>query len=242
MSIAILLAAGKGTRMRSGLPKPIVPFMGKPIVAHIIESFKLAGINDVTLIVGYGAEHVKEKIGNNVTYVYQAEQKGTAHAVMQVPETSTLLNSNVFVFVGDSPLITADTIKKLESHHINTGASCTFLTAQFPIQLPYARVIRNDAGELIACIEEKNATLEQLKIRELLTSHFIFNGTDLFKNLNDIKPDKGNGELYLTDIIEIMLAKNLKVEALQINDYKELVGLNTLEDLQWAEAARQLRV
>ena len=242
MSIAILLAAGKGTRMRSGLPKPIVPFMGKPIVAHIIESFKEAGIQDITLIIGHGAEEVKETIGSEVNYVYQNEQKGTAHAVKQVPETSALLNSNVFVFVGDSPLITADTIKKLESHHVKTNASCTFLTAQFPILLSYARVIRNDSGELIACIEEKNATLEQLKVRELLTSHFIFKGEDLFKNLDDIKPDKGNGELYLTDIIGIMLAKNLKVEAVQIDDYKELVGLNTPEDLQWSEAATRSRV
>jgi bifunctional N-acetylglucosamine-1-phosphate-uridyltransferase/glucosamine-1-phosphate-acetyltransferase GlmU-like protein len=241
MSVAIILAAGKGTRMRSNLPKPIVPFNSKPIVEYIIENFKKAGVSDIGLIIGYGAEEVKKKIGDSVKYFYQTEQKGTAHAVKQVPETNKLRSTNVFVFVGDSPLITAETIKKLENHHIRTNASCTFLTAIFPIDLPYARVIKNEKGELIACIEEKNATQEQLKIRELLTSHFIFKGNDLFQYLKEIEPDKGNGELYLTDIIGILLNKGLKVETLRIDDYKELVGLNTPEDIVWAEETIRLR-
>ena len=240
-SIAIILAAGKGTRMRSDLPKPIVPFKSKPIVEHIIESFRNAGVNDINLIVGYGAEQVKGKIGNGVTYYTQAEQQGTAHAVKQVPESILKNSTNVFVFVGDSPLITADTIKKLEQHHITTGASCTFLTATFPIDLPYARVIKDENGKLIACIEEKNATPEQLKVKELLTSHFVFKGADLVKYLAEIKPDKDNMELYLTDIIGIMLAKGLKVETLAIDNYKELVGLNTPEDIKWAEDATTIQ-
>jgi bifunctional N-acetylglucosamine-1-phosphate-uridyltransferase/glucosamine-1-phosphate-acetyltransferase GlmU-like protein len=238
-SIAIILAAGKGTRMRSDLPKPIVPFKGKPIVQHIIESFRNAGITDINLIIGYGAEQVKEKIGNSVTYYNQTEQQGTAHAVKQVPENILQHADTVFVFVGDSPLITADTIKKLEQHHITRGASCTFLTATFPIDLPYARVIKDEQGKLIACIEEKNASTEQLKIKELLTSHFIFKGEDLAKYLTEIKPDKDNKEFYLTDIIGIMLAKGLKVETLVIDNYKELVGLNTPEDIKWAEEAME---
>lgn len=242
MSIAIILAAGKGTRMRSNLPKPIVPFMGKPIVEHIVESFKGAGIDDVYLIVGHGAEEVKEKIGNGVHYIYQATQGGTAHAVKQVPAEILKNNENVFVFVGDSPVITANTIKQLESHHMLSKASCTFLTAIFPIKLPYARIIRNEQGELIACIEEKNATQEQLEVRELLSSHFIFNGPALLKYINEVQPDKGNGELYLTDMIGILLAKKLKVETLLIDDYRELVGLNTPEDIAWAEEAVKTRI
>jgi bifunctional N-acetylglucosamine-1-phosphate-uridyltransferase/glucosamine-1-phosphate-acetyltransferase GlmU-like protein len=241
MSIAIILAAGKGTRMQSNLPKPIVPFMGKPIVGHIIESFKKAGIHKIHLVIGHGAEQVEEQIGTEVDYIYQQVQKGTAHAVKQLPEKIVLNNSTVFVFVGDSPLITSETIKKLESHHIITGASCTFLTALFPIDLPYARVIRNSKHELIACVEEKNATKEQLQIHELLSSHFIFKGDDLFQYLNEIQPDKYTREFYLTDIIGIMLKKGLKVETLQIENYKELVGLNTPEDLAWAETAVQLK-
>ena len=116
MSIAIILAAGKGTRMRSTLPKPIVPFMGKPIVTHIIENFRKAAVNDIYLVVGYGAEEVQREIGNFVQYVFQKEQKGTAHAVKQAQGKIDLRHKNVFVFVGDSPLISSVTIKKLLLH------------------------------------------------------------------------------------------------------------------------------
>ena len=132
-------------------------------------------------------------------------------------------------------MISADTISWLEEHHKLTQASCTFLTATFPIDLPYARVVKNKEGVLLGCVEEKNATAEQLQIRELLSSHFIFKGEDLFSNLLEIKGDKDNGEFYLTDIITILLHKKLRVEALKIDDYQELVGLNTPEDIQWAE-------
>ena len=237
MSIAIILAAGKGTRMRSSLPKPIVPFRGKPIVSYLIDGFTKAGVEDKYLIVGHGAEEVRNEIGEDVHYVYQKEQKGTAHAVQQVYETMAWKDTNVFVFVGDSPLIQATTIKQLEKHHRDTDASCTFLTALFPIDLPYARVIKNDHGKVLACVEEKNASPDELKIRELLTSHFIFKGNDLFQYLNEIKADTDNQELYLTDIIQIFLNNRLNVETLQIDSYKELVGLNTPEDIQWAEGA-----
>ncbi|MDB5273775.1 MAG: glmU [Chitinophagaceae bacterium] len=235
MSIAILLAAGKGTRMRSTLPKPIVPFQGKPIVAHLIDSFKQAGIQDIYLIVGHGAEEVKQTIGRGVHYVYQKTQHGTADAVQHVRYARRWTNEDVFVFVGDSPLIAAETIKRLEAHHRDTNASCTFLTALFPIDLPYARVLKNEQGELLGCVEEKNATAEQLLVRELLSSHFIFKARELFGYLDEIKPDKDNREYYLTDIIGIFLKHELKVETLLIDNYKELVGLNTPEDIQWAE-------
>jgi bifunctional N-acetylglucosamine-1-phosphate-uridyltransferase/glucosamine-1-phosphate-acetyltransferase GlmU-like protein len=236
MSIAIILAAGKGTRMRSELPKPIVPFHGEPIVLHLINSFKQAGVKDICLIIGYGGDEVRQTIGNGVQYVYQKEQKGTAHAVEQTRYARNWQDENVFVFVGDSPLISADTISRLESHHQETNASCTFLTAHFPVKLPYARVIKNEKGEVLACVEEKNATAEQLLIDELLSSHFIFKSKDLFLYLDKIKPDKDNQELYLTDIIGIFLKEKMKVETLSIANYQELVGLNTPEDIQWAEA------
>lgn len=239
MSIAIILAAGKGTRMRSHLPKPIVPFNGRPIVSYLIDGFMHAGIEDIYLIVGYGANEVREEIGEDVHYVYQMDQKGTAHAVLQMRYSEAWKDTNVFVFVGDSPLIQASTIKRLEKQHRDSKASCTFLTADFPIDLPYARVIKNESGQLIGCVEEKNATDEQLEIRELLTSHFIFNGNDLFDHLSEIKADKDNGEFYLTDIIQVFIDKGMIVETLKIDSYKELVGLNTPEDIEWAEEALQ---
>jgi bifunctional N-acetylglucosamine-1-phosphate-uridyltransferase/glucosamine-1-phosphate-acetyltransferase GlmU-like protein len=239
MSIAVILAAGKGTRMRSHLPKPIVPFKGRPIVSYLIDRFMHAGIEDIYLIVGHGADEIREEIGEEVHYIYQAEQKGTAHAVLQMKSTEAWKDADVFVFVGDSPLIQSSTIKQLEKHHRDSQASCTFLTADFPIALPYARVIKDASGKLIGCVEEKNATEQQLEIRELLTSHFIFNGNDLFEHLSEIKADADNQEYYLTDIIQLFLDKRMIVETVKIDSYQELVGLNTPEDIKWAEEALQ---
>jgi len=235
MSIALILAAGKGTRMRSDLPKPVVLFNHKPIVAHIIDAMKEAGVKDIFLITGYGEAVVQAIIGSSVKYITQKEQKGTGHAVMQARDVIDWKHNNVFVFVGDSPLIKAHTIRLLEKKHIQSNASCTFLTSHFPIKLPYARVLKNDQGELKGCVEEKNATPEQLEITELLTSHFIFKGTDLFESLDEIKPDKDNGEYYLTDIIPLLLSKYKKIETVCIEEYTELTGLNTPEEIQWAE-------
>lgn len=234
-SIALILAAGKGTRMKSDLPKPIVPFKGKPLVSHIIKSFEGARVKNVYLVVGYGASEVMRAIPVNVGFIMQREQRGTGHAVMEGKEILPYQNKNLFIFVGDAPLISSNTIKKLKEHHEQTGAACTFLTAEFPTGIPYARIIRDKNGKLIKCVEEKNATEEEKKINELLSSHFIFNADLLFDNINRIEPDKQNGEYYLTDMIDIFLKDGKKVEVLKIDSFQELLGLNTPEDVAWAE-------
>jgi bifunctional N-acetylglucosamine-1-phosphate-uridyltransferase/glucosamine-1-phosphate-acetyltransferase GlmU-like protein len=234
-SMAIILAAGKGSRMRSELPKPIVPLNGKGLSAWIVDAFRKAGINDIYLIVGYKADEVKSSIGNSVQYILQKEQNGTAHAVLQGKDVIDYKGKNVFVFVGDSPLITADTIAKLEKYHNEKKAACTFLTADFRMELPYARVVRDIKGNFLKCVEEKDASPEELKINELLSSHFIFNGDILFETLPEIKKEPKNGEYYLTDIIQIIKEKGQGIEVLKIDSYEELVGLNTPEDIEWAQ-------
>ncbi|CAN5347948.1 hypothetical protein BH23BAC1_BH23BAC1_08400 [soil metagenome] len=233
-ALGIIMAAGKGTRMKSDLPKPVVKLKDKPLSQYIIEAFHDAGVKEVALVVGYKSEIVKQILGNNNIYIEQKEQKGTGHAIMQTKDKLNWQGKDLFIFVGDSPLIKSSTIKRLFEHHKNTDADCTFLSADFDIQLPYGRVVREN-GKLVKCVEEKNASPEELKIRELLTSHFIFKASSLYKYLFDIKPDPDNDEYYLTEILEIFIRKNLKVEILKINRYEELVGLNTPEDLAWAE-------
>jgi UDP-N-acetylglucosamine diphosphorylase/glucosamine-1-phosphate N-acetyltransferase len=233
-TLALILAAGKGTRMKSDLPKPLVPFMDKPIVLHLIEAFQKANFRDIALVVGHQADLVQNAIGKQVHYVLQSEQKGTAHAVLQAQNLQNWQNTDIFVFVGDSPLISFATIQNLYQHHHQTQAACTFLTANFPIDLPYGRVIRNPEGKVIKCVEERNCTPEQLKIKELITSHYIFKADILFQHLPQIKPDSLSQEYYLTDIIEIFLQNNLLVEAMPIAEYWELVGLNTPDDIAWA--------
>ncbi len=240
-TIGVILAAGKGTRMQSTLPKPLVNFDGKPIVQHIIDALYASAVDKVALIVGHGANEVRSTIGSTVDYIFQLQQLGTAHAVMQATNYTNWNSKNIIVFVGDAPLITSNTIEKLICEHNKQGAACTFLTSDFPLKLPYARVVRDRSGILVKCVEEKDATPKELAIKELLTSHFIFNAAILFKYLPDIKPDLDNGELYLTDIIDILLKKRLKIIPLKINDYQELVGLNTPEDLTWASNELQIR-
>jgi bifunctional N-acetylglucosamine-1-phosphate-uridyltransferase/glucosamine-1-phosphate-acetyltransferase GlmU-like protein len=241
-TIAIILAAGKGTRMRSEIPKPLVLLQGMPLVQYLINSFKEAGVDKIVMVVGYKAGLVKETIGKECVYVDQVEQKGTAHAIMQVRDKISWKGNDIFIFVGDSPLITKPTIQKLYEFHRESKSDCTFLTADFKMNLPYARVIKDKNGALIKCVEEKNASAEELKITELLSSHFIFKGDSLFSYLNEITPDAENGEYYLTDIIGIFLKHGLKVNALKINDYEELVGLNTPEDVVWAEEILNERI
>lgn len=222
--------------MKSDLPKPLVPLNGKPIVGYIIDAFHEAGVEDVVLVVGYKAQNIKDEFLNRVQFAEQLEQNGTAHAVMMAEKLDEYAGKNVFVFVGDSPLITSETIKKLLEHHVKTDAACTFLTADFPdMDLPYGRVIKDENGNLIKCVEEIDATEEEKKVRELLTSHFVFKGDVLFKYLKEIQPNPKSGELYLTDIIDLLLKNGLKVETLKIKESEQLVGLNTPEDVQWAE-------
>jgi bifunctional N-acetylglucosamine-1-phosphate-uridyltransferase/glucosamine-1-phosphate-acetyltransferase GlmU-like protein len=154
---------------------------------------------------------------------------------MQAKDVIEWRGKNVLVFVGDSPLIKARTIRKLLDHHIKTKADCTFLTSDFKMDLPYGRVVRDAKGNLLKCVEEKNANEEELKIRELLSSHFVFKGDSLFKFIHDLKPDPDNNEYYLTEILEIFIKNGLQVETLIIDNYEELVGLNSPEDLAWAE-------
>ena len=239
--IALILAAGKGARMKSDLPKPLVPFLGFPIVQYIVDSFVSAGIKEVNLVIGYGADLVRAKIGEDVGYVYQLEQKGTAHAVLQAKDEIAWEGKSIVVFVGDAPLISADSIMKLAEVHEKNGAACSFLTSFFDLDLPYARVIRNEKGNVTACVEELDATKEQLEIKELMSSHFIFNGEKLFEYLPKILPHKKNGEFYLTDIIQLFIANNLLVQAVSIENYEELVGLNTPEDVVWAENIYQTK-
>ncbi len=235
-AIGLILAAGKGTRMKSELPKPLVPLKGQPIVRYIVDAFRDAEVENVTLVVGYKADMIKNAFGDTVNFVDQVEQKGTAHAILQAENKINWQGKDVFVFVGDSPLITEDTVARLYEHHKTSGAHCTFLTADFDMDLPYARVVKDENGKLIKCVEEIDATEEELKIRELLSSHFIFKGDSLFKYIHEVKPNPKNGEFYLTDMITILMEKGLKVETFKIDGYEQLVGLNTPEDVAWAES------
>jgi len=232
--LALLLAAGKGTRMNTSIPKPLIPVTNYPIIHHIINALTECQIAQIAIVIGHQADIVKSQLGNQYEYVLQSEQKGMAHAVDQADSLISQYEETL-VFVGDSPLIQHDSIQRLITYHHDEGAVCSFLTSIFPIHFPYARVIRNADGNVQRCVEERHASVEEKKITEYLTSHYLFNSDTLLKYLNEVEADPETNESYLTNIIEILVEQGLKVVAVHINDYRQLVGLNTPEDLIWAE-------
>lgn len=241
---ALLLAAGKGTRMRSSLPKCVVPVRGRPLLTWLVDALREAGVSEVGLIVGHGADTARSTLGEGFLYVTQAEQRGTAHAVQVARSAVTALRppwDHVIVFVGDSPLLHPTTIRRLLDRHLSTGAACTFLTAVYPEIPPYARVLRDPSGRVVACIEERSCTEAQKQVRELFTSHYVFRAADLWSFLDGVKPHPGTGEQYLTDIVNLLLDAGRPVEAEQVDHWEETVGLNTPEEVAWAEAWMERR-
>ena len=233
-SAVIVLAAGQGKRMQSNLPKPLVPVAGVAILHHLLRSIEEAGIELVSVVVGHGAEEVRAALSPSIQTPLQETRDGTAHAV-SVAHASVEEAKHVFVFVGDSPLLSAGSIQALAETHAATGAGCTFLTSDFAKHFPYARVVRDGGGRVIACVEERDCSAEQAAITEYLTSHFLFDGPTLWPLLERVSPHPVTGERYLTDVIDLMLAEGHGVEAVAIEDWRELVGLNTPEDVAWAE-------
>jgi bifunctional N-acetylglucosamine-1-phosphate-uridyltransferase/glucosamine-1-phosphate-acetyltransferase GlmU-like protein len=233
-SAIIILAAGQGKRMRSPLPKPLVPVAGRPIIDHLIDAVRAAGVSTISVVVGHQAERMREHLGEDILTPLQAVRDGTAHAV-DVAKQTVEGADEVFVFVGDSPLISDASIQKLQQVHRATGAACSFLTADFGQHYPYARVIRDGEGRVSAVIEERDCTPEQEALTEYLTSHFLFDAAALWSVLDAVEAHPVTSERYLTDTIGLLLAAGQRIEAVAIDDWRELVGLNTPEDVAWAE-------
>ncbi len=231
---AVVMAAGKGTRMRSHLPKPLVPLAEKPLVNYLLEAITAAGIDRSIVVVGHGASRVRSALGPDILTAVQPVLSGTASAV-EAAQSTVGDATEVMVTVGDSPLLTSHSIQRLLDHHRKTGAMCTFLTAHFERHFPYGRVLRGADGRVTGCVEERYATAEQCQIQEYLSSHYVFNAEALWRTLPRIGAHPESRERYLTDIITLMVQAGDRVEALVIDDWRELVGLNTPEDLAWAQ-------
>ena len=237
---AIVMAAGKGSRMRSHLPKALVPLAEQPIIHHLLRSIRGAGILKNVVVVGHGAARVRAALGPEIETVLQPVLNGTAGAVEAsqplLPDAKEIL-----VTVGDSPLLTSDSIQRLLQHHRTTGSACTFLTAHFERHFPYGRVLRGYGGRVIGCVEERNATEEQRRIQEYLSSHYVFQADALWRTLPRIGAHPESNERYLTNIIALLIQAGETVEAVTIEDWRELVGLNTPEDLDWAKEVLDAR-
>jgi bifunctional N-acetylglucosamine-1-phosphate-uridyltransferase/glucosamine-1-phosphate-acetyltransferase GlmU-like protein len=237
---ALILAAGRGTRMKSPEPKVLVPLAGKPIALHLLESLEEAGVSDLHVVVGHRADEVRAALGPRYGYVLQERQLGMAHAVEMARASLQGKAEHLIVTVGDSPLLRPGTIRRLLARHRDTGAACTFFTATYEPPPPYARVLRGADGRVLYCVEERDCTAEQTRVRELLTSHYVFRSDALWEHLESVPVHPVTGERSLTDITRSFHAHGLGMQAVPLDDPMELAGLNTLEEVEaaarWLEA------
>ncbi len=239
---AIVLAAGRGTRMKSKLYKVMHPVCGKPMIEHIVDLLEKLSLQEVVVVVGHGAEAVREQLGERVQYAYQAEQLGTAHAVMM---SRTLLGDQdgvTLVLNGDTPLVTEATLQKLLDHHQSKQASATVLTTFLPDPTGYGRIIRDENGDVRRIVEEKDATLGQKNVREISTGIFCFDNRKLFAALQHVENDNAQGEYYLPDVLHILKDQDCLVSACVTDDADEGMGVNDRVQLAYVEQVLRKRI
>lgn len=232
MKSAIVLAAGKGTRMKSSLNKVMHPVSNKPMIGHIIDSLKKANVEKICVVVGHGAESVKEYLQDEVTYALQEPQLGTGHAVMQASVLEGL-GGDTIVLCGDGPLIQPETIEKAFAS--NEEHALTVLSAKLDDGASYGRIVRDTQNHVEKIVEAKDCSSEELKITEINTGLFVFKNKELFEGLKEIKNDNVQNEYYLTDLVEIFNRKGLSTNAMIVDDPDETMGVNDRVDLAKAQ-------
>lgn len=237
---AIILAAGQGTRMKSKLPKVLHKVLGKPMVQWVIDCLTAAGVTDKITVLGHGAEQVATVVAEQTSIVYQTEQLGTGHAVMQGVKALGAENDCVIVICGDTPLLQADTIKSLLAKHNAEKNMVTVLTAQASDPTGYGRIVRNGA-QIEAIVEQKDATEEEKTITEINTGTYCFNQQFLLQYLPTLTTNNAQKEYYLTDLIKIANQNQFPVGGYQLDDFSESLGVNNRVQLAQAEQVLRQR-
>ncbi len=240
-AMAIVLAAGKGTRMKSDLPKVLVPVAGRPMLRYVLDSLRAAGVNRLVVVVGYRAELVREELRDaaDVEFAEQMEQLGTGHAVMMCRDQFAEHDGPVVVVAGDSPMLQAKSVAALLKEFAGNPTACLLGTVNRDDPHGYGRILRDAAGHFTGIVEEKDATREQKAIREINVSTYVFNAADLLWALDHLRADNSQREYYITDCPAILLAAGKRVEALPILKPCEALSINSPEELARVEAELQ---
>jgi bifunctional UDP-N-acetylglucosamine pyrophosphorylase/glucosamine-1-phosphate N-acetyltransferase len=237
----VLLAAGKGTRMISRLPKLLHPLAGQPMLLHSLEASEAASAAAPIVVVGHGAEAVRAAVGTRAMFVQQDEQLGTGHALLQAKSALQGKADLVVVSNADLPLLTAETLKSLIEAQTKSKGAFTMLTLRQKNARGFGRVKRT-SGKAVAIIEEAEATPKQLEIDELNVGAYCFRGDWLWPALEKLKPSPKKKEYYLTDLLAIAAKAKKKVATVELRDADEAIGINTREHLAEAEAALRKRI
>lgn len=239
---AIILAAGKGTRMKSKLYKVLHQVCGKTMVEHVLGQLEEAKIDNIVTVVGYGAETVEQTLGNRTKYALQKQQLGTGHAVMQTESLLGDQEGETLIVSGDTPLFTAATFNKMFEYHEQRHAAVTILTSVAPDPTGYGRIVRNDVGIVERIVEQKDATHEEQEIHEINTGVYCFDNQKLFQALKLINNDNAQGEYYLTDVIGILKNHGEIVTAYRMADFDESMGVNDRVALARANKIMRKRI
>lgn len=238
---SLILAAGQGKRIKSDLPKVLHKVAGKEMVNHVIDTMRKASIEDINVIIGKGAELVKEKTtSRNISYSLQEEQLGTGHAVKCAIDFLKGKKGVVGVFAGDAPLIKSETVERLFDLHIAGNNAATLLTSIVEDPTGYGRVVRN-GDDVLKIVEHKDCNEEELKINEMNAAIYCFDIESLLNSLEKLSNDNNQGEYYLTDVIGILKEEGKKVGAIEI-DYEETIGVNSRVQLAEAEEILRQRI
>jgi bifunctional UDP-N-acetylglucosamine pyrophosphorylase/glucosamine-1-phosphate N-acetyltransferase len=238
---SVVLAAGKGTRMKSGLIKVLHPIAGLPMIAWPVAAAREAGSDPIVLVIGHQANAVQGVFrgSTDIRCAMQEEQLGTGHAVACALEALAGFRGTVLILCGDTPLLRAKTLKKMFTYHRDNQATVTVLTALMDDPYGYGRVVRDDSGRVSRIVEQKDADPEEQEIREINSGIYCMDSDFLFSTIREVGNDNAQGEYYLTDLLAIAVRKGLDCCALQTTDAEEIMGVN--DRVQLAEAAHILR-
>ncbi len=241
----VILAAGQGKRMKSKLPKVLHPLMGRPLIERVLGAANALEAEKTVVVVGKDGEaRIRAALATRegLQFVLQDPPLGTGHAMTQTRPFVGDGDEDLLVLCGDAPLLTRETLMRLVKHHRATRAACTVLTAMPADPFGYGRIVRDEAGRVLQIVEHRDATQEQLSIREINTSIYCFRSADLFDALETLRPDNEQAEYYLTDVIAALVASGKPVEALMTQDSDEAEGINTRSQLARAEAVLRRRI
>jgi bifunctional UDP-N-acetylglucosamine pyrophosphorylase/glucosamine-1-phosphate N-acetyltransferase len=242
--VAIVLAAGVSSRMNTQLAKVLHEVCGRPMLAYVLDACREVGIRKMYVVVGYGIEHVRERFGDveDIVWVQQDEQKGTAHAVLCCKEYLGDFEGETLVLCGDGPLIRAEMLKTLFEKHKAEHSAATLATAVLDDPAGYGRIIRDANGNIQGIVEDSDCTSEQLAICEVNPSYYLFNNRILFEAAEKVKPDNVKKEYYLTDALSLIIAAGHKVVAVTAVRPEEAMGVNSRAQLSEASKIMQRRI